>query len=215
MADVVFTPLQEKVFTAFSRNKLSQSFYFTGGTALSVFHYKHRESEDLDFFSETDFDNQPVIDFMSQLGKSLHIPVRFTQKYKTRIFELVKDDVLLLKIDFVHYPHARLETGVKYHHISVDTTKDIGANKILTLNQRTEVKDFVDVFYLLKEYTIWDLLYAYEAKFNMKIDLVLLASDFQKANEFETLPIMKKDLTLTELKKFYQYETLKIGRRIV
>ena len=55
---LTFTPLQKFIFDEFSQNpKLNKQFYFTGGTALSAIYLHHRESEDLDFFSESDFDN--------------------------------------------------------------------------------------------------------------------------------------------------------------
>lgn len=48
-----FTPIQRIIFDEFSKNsKLRKQFYFTGGTALSAIYLHHRESEDLDFFSE-------------------------------------------------------------------------------------------------------------------------------------------------------------------
>lgn len=42
-----FTPVQKKVFTSFAKSDLSKQFYFTGGTALKVFYFNHRDSEDL------------------------------------------------------------------------------------------------------------------------------------------------------------------------
>lgn len=39
---------------------LKSHFYFTGGTALSAAYLHHRYSDDLDFFSEKQFDNQTI-----------------------------------------------------------------------------------------------------------------------------------------------------------
>jgi hypothetical protein len=43
-------------------------FYLSGGTALSL-QLGHRESEDLDFFSETDFEAQTIEQELEKIGK--------------------------------------------------------------------------------------------------------------------------------------------------
>lgn len=39
---------------------LRDRFYFTGGTALSAYYLKHRYSDDLDFFSESEVETVPL-----------------------------------------------------------------------------------------------------------------------------------------------------------
>jgi predicted nucleotidyltransferase component of viral defense system len=209
-----FTSLQETVFQEFSKREDLKQFYFTGGTALSVFYLNHRFSEDLDFFSETDFDNGSVIDFIKQSAEKLHLEFRFTQRYKARIFEFVKDGKLMLKTDFVHYPYKRIEKGKTVNGVEIDSLRDIATNKLLTINQRSEIKDFVDLYFLLKKYTIWDLIYSVEAKFGMEMDMVLIGADFMKVEMFDYLPKMIKNLTLKGLKEFYNKQAENIGKRI-
>ena len=43
--------------------------------------------------------------------------------------------------------HKRLEEGTKIKGFTVDSLRDIATNKLLTINQRTQVKDFVDLFF--------------------------------------------------------------------
>lgn len=214
MGKIGFTPLQEKIFKEFSKEEISQNFYFTGGTALSVFYLQHRISNDLDFFSEKDFDNGTIFPIIKRISEKLNLPYRFTQREKARIFEFVKKDRLLIKIDFVYYPYKRVEEGKKVGNIKVDSLRDIAANKLLTINQRDDIKDFVDLYFLLEEFTIWDLLYAIEAKFRMKLDTVLIASDFLKVEDFDYLPKMIKPLSLDELRNFFRERAKEIGKRI-
>jgi len=58
--------VNQKIFLDFfSKHKLLfNSFYLTGGTALSEFYLNHRYSEDLDFFSEREFEIKDVTLFI-------------------------------------------------------------------------------------------------------------------------------------------------------
>ena len=50
---------------------LVRSFYFTGRTALSEFYLQHRESVDLDFFSQADFNRRSVLEVLSKWGEKM------------------------------------------------------------------------------------------------------------------------------------------------
>lgn len=216
MGKLTFTALQESLFETITQDTLlPKPFYFTGGTALSAVYLHHRESEDLDFFSETDFENEPILEIVKNIASSLNISYRFTIRYRSRIVELVKKDNLLIKIDFVYHPYKRLEKGPVIKGFPVDSLLDIAANKLLTVNQRNEVKDFVDLYFLLKKFTIWDLLYAIKSKYKMEIDLILVASDFLKVEDFDFLPRMLVPLTLDTLKSFFKEKARELSKRTV
>jgi len=212
---MTFSPLQTFVFDAIGKNQsLRDQFYFTGGTALAIYHLQHRYSDDLDFFSEKDFTDEPIIAYMSGLAKSKSLDVTFTKIETTRVFEFRKHNELLLKVDFAWYPFHRIEPGTFDHGIPIDSMLDIAANKIMTINQRTEVKDYVDLYFLLQKFTLWDILYAHEKKFGIKIDLVLLTADMLKVETLEYLPKMIKPITIPTLKKFFILKAKEVGKRI-
>ena len=214
--DLTFTTLQQQIFDEFSKNhNLVKQFYFTGGTALSAVYLHHRESEDLDFFSERDFDNDLIIEFIKHASTVLKLDYKVTLRERVRIFEFLKRDKFIIKVDFGYYPHPRLKKGGKVQGVEVDSLVDIAANKITTILQRTEVKDFVDLFFLLKKYTIWDLLHWSEQKFRIEIDLVWLGSAFLKAEKFDYLPQMLVPLSLSELQDFYRGLARKLGKSVV
>ncbi len=193
---------------------LCSNFYFTGGTALSLYHLKHRYSEDLDFFSLNKFDNEVIY---SKVDKwSQKYGYKFSSKFSEVVymFFLEFPDKKELKIDFGYYPYKQIHKGKMDGPLSVDSLRDIATNKLLTINQRTDVKDFVDLYYLLKKYTIWDLIYGLEAKFHLETDQFLIASDFLKAEDFTFLPKMIKPLKLTVLQSFFRNLSLEIGRKI-
>lgn len=211
-----FTSIQKLIFDGFSKDKsLRKQFYFTGGTALSAFYLHHRESEDLDFFSESDFVNQITDQFTNQISKTINTKPRFTQIENTRMYELLKDGKLQIKIDFNYYPYQRLKKGITLQDVEIDSLFDIATNKLQTIVSRTQVKDFVDLYFLLKKFTFWDLVHAVKQKFKLDEDLVLLGSNFLKVEQFDILPKMLIPLTLKELQDFFKEQAKKIAKRVV
>ena len=213
--ELTFTPLQKFIFDKFAKTPLTRQFYFTGGTALSAVYLHHRESEDLDFFSEEGLEMEGIEQFIGDTAKSKNLEIRFTQRERTKIFELLRDKKVEIKVDFAHYPYKRLKTGTKIGPVAVDSLRDIATNKLHTITARTEVKDFVDLYFLLKEFTLWDLIYGVEEKFNIELDLLWLGTDFLKVSQFDYLPKMLVPLKLSDLQEFYKDLAKKLGKKVI
>ncbi len=82
-------------------------------------------------------------------------------------------------------------------------------------NVKLRIKDFVDLYFLLKEFTFWDLLCGVKEKFRMELDFVWLASDFLKVEKFNYMPKMLVPLNLKDLQGFYKDLAKKLGMRVV
>lgn len=215
MGQITFTPFQKKVFDEFAKNTVFKNrYYFGGGTALSIFYLQHRYSEDLDFFTEKEIDKELIIEFMNSIAKRLNVSIKMTKKETILIFQLQQKKEIL-KIDFLYFPYQRVDKGVVFQGVEIDSIKDIGANKLLTINLHLIVKDYVDLYFILKDkYTIWDLLYAVEVKYKIKLDLVGIGEDFLNIKQFDYLPKMIKPVTLEELKIFYEKLAKEVGAKI-
>lgn len=212
---LTFTPLQKFVFEEFAKNtKLNKLFYFTGGTALSALYLHHRESEDLDFFSQNEFESEAAEDFIIQIAELKGFKIRFTPRERTRIYELLKKGKVQIKVDFAYYPYKTLKVGTKVNGVVVDSMFDIATNKLHTITSRTEIKDFVDLYFLLKEFTLWDLIDGVKDKFKIELDLFWLGSDFLKVEKFENLPKMLTPLNLSDLQDFYKNLAKKLGESV-
>ena len=85
----------------------------------------------------------------------------------------------------------------------------------MTVNQRIDIKDFVDLYYLLKKFTIWDLMQGVKVKFRQDNEPLLVAYDLLNIEEFTALPRMIKPLTLEQLKAFYRQKAKELGMRQV
>ncbi len=195
-------------------NYLSSNYYFTGGTALSEYYLHHRYSDDLDFFSRDDIDQQVILGLMTKWGEQCGF------RFESRFVEVVYRFKLTFKsgsnymVDFGHYAYNQIELSKKkYGLMSIDSLRDIASNKLFTINQRTDAKDFIDLYFLLHDhYTLWDLIYSAEKKFkHAGFDILLLAQDLLKVEDFTSLPRMIKPLTLLQLKRFFRKEAIELG----
>jgi predicted nucleotidyltransferase component of viral defense system len=192
---------------------LSSNFYFTGGTALRAFYLQHRYSEDLDFFSLEKIDQQAIFALVENWSKKYNFVFESRFVEVVYIFTLVFKNKARLKLDFSYYPYKHLEKPILIDNIHVDSLTDIAVNKLLTISQRNDVKDFVDLYYLLQQFSLWDLKEGVKIKFNVEIEPLLLASDFLKIEDFTFLPRMIKPLTLNELKSFYREKAKELGKK--
>jgi len=213
----ILTKNQRKILDKISQNRyLRDNFYLTGGTALSEYYLRHRYSDDLDLFSEKKYDTQIITNFIKQTAHELHLT------FEAELIEHLYRVTLrypqgeILKLDFSYYPGARLEKGRNEKGLAIDSVRDIAVNKLSTIVQRSNVKDFVDLYFLLDEFTVWDLMYGAETKFNMIIEPWTLASDIlYLVEKFESMPKMIKPLTLSRLKEFYRQKALEWGKSAV
>lgn len=191
-----------------------ETFYLTGGTALSACYLNHRMSEDIDLFSQKPFIGEKVIAVMAKICTKLK-----TKSELTRIEDLYRYDLTLshnkLKIDFSWYDFTPLEAPNKLEGLAVDSLTDIAVNKLLSISQRTTSKDYVDLYYILKKWTVWDLRHGVEHKFKLELEPLYLSSLFTKVSELSELPVMKKKLTLEELKTFFLREAKRLAAPMI
>ncbi|NTU46439.1 nucleotidyl transferase AbiEii/AbiGii toxin family protein [Candidatus Roizmanbacteria bacterium] len=195
--------------------ELVKSFYFTGGTALTEFYLHHRYSEDLDFFSKTPLENQYLSVKMHEWSEQYQFTFQSRFIEVVYIFNLTFADGEQLKVDFGYYPYKQLEKGTTYKSIPVDSELDIAINKLNTISQRTEIKDFVDLYFLLQKYSVYDLMEGVKVKFQVKVEPFLLAADMLKVEDFTYLPRMVTPLPLDTLKDYYRKQARAFGLRTI
>ena len=211
----ILTGNQKIILAEVVKEEFFKQFYFTGGTALSAFYLNHRESEDLDFFSESKFELQPIYSFFENLGK-VH-KFEFTAEFMEVVYilRLKYENNEILKVDFGYYPYLKVEKGKDIDGLTIDSLIDIAINKLQTITQRTTVKDFVDLYFLLQKFTIWDLINGVMVKFGQKLEPFVLASDFLKVEDFDIMPKMIKPLTIEQLQNFFRQKAVEIGKNAV
>ena len=203
-----FTPIQQRFLTTLLGDPyISEAFYLTGGTALAACYFNHRQSEDIDLFSPQALDEQRVVAIISQRIGPIAKTIDYVRIHDRLGYTITFPNNQKLKVDVVSYPYEQLENSEKsYHELRIDSIADIGVNKLMTISQRTASKDYVDLFFILKKYTMWDLRHGVAHKFKMDIEPLYASSLYSNVDQLTTMPIMKNKLTLEALKSFFLKE---------
>ncbi|MDP3792654.1 MAG: nucleotidyl transferase AbiEii/AbiGii toxin family protein [bacterium] len=198
----------------FSKKELD-NFYLTGGTALAGYYLHHRISDDLDFFSFGDFDSMSIHGIAEELRKIIGADkVRFSKLYdRNQFFYSVGSEEY--KIEFTKYPFKQLGKVGVFDNARIDSEFDIAVNKLITITDRFDPKDFVDLYFLLQKYPLDRLQEGVSTKFNTKLDPLTIGSCFAKVKNIEALPKMAKILTVEELKEFFNSEAKKLSPLVI
>lgn len=213
MGKITLTPTQKQILDIIiSDPYFPTTFYMTCGTALSAFYYHHRASEDIDLFTQHPFDETRVSAWMKKQQKIHGWKLTYTKVFERQTYEISWKNHHG-KIDFVRYDFKRLAPStLSYRGIQIDSIADIAVNKLFSISQRSAVKDFVDLYFLLKkDFTWWDMMGSVDRKFGIEIEKVYLSSLLTKVEAFDTLPVMKKTLSLNTLKTFFLSEAKKLA----
>jgi predicted nucleotidyltransferase component of viral defense system len=218
MAQTVLSKNQIKILEAISRDeKICRNFYLTGGTALAEYYLQHRLSEDLDFFSEKEFDIQSINIFFAKNKKPLGIKkVDFQQSFnRNLIFLYLKEDVI--KTEFTYFPFPRIEKKIKINKLFIDSLEDIAVNKLFTIYQKPRSRDFIDLYLIMKK-TDWkteELIRKTKLKFDWHIDYLQLGSQFMQAKTAKDYPRMILKLKNSEWQKFFIDQAKSFSQKII
>lgn len=121
----------------------NRTFYMVGGTAIAL-HLGHRRSIDFDLFCQAPLNKHRL------KSKLLTIPFK-----KNSIFEDIDQMHLMIhevKTTFFHYPYP-VEHPVKVKNfISIPDLITLSAMKAFALGRRAKWKDYVDLYFILKEH---------------------------------------------------------------
>lgn len=131
-------------------SSFKKDFYLAGGTALAL-QIGHRVSVDFDFFTEKDFDTEVLYERVQQVFG----PVPRTQVASNTLAIVVQDDV---KISFMGYRYPLLDACIDTEHLRLASIRDIGCMKLSAIVSRSELKDYVDLFFILKHLSLTELL---------------------------------------------------------
>ncbi len=196
-----------------SEKSISDSFYLSGGTALAEFYLQHRLSEDLDFFSEQEFDPISVSSIFKKLkDKAGIVEVSFEQSFNRNLFFL-KLEKEAIKTEFTYFPFTRIESKKKFGGLYIDSLIDIAVNKIFTICQKPRSRDFIDLYCILvqeKSWNIDDLIKKAQVKFDTYIDSIQLSSQFVKVETLKDYPNMIKKVDDMEWQSFFMKEAKRL-----
>lgn len=190
----------QRVLEKIVGSEISKDFYLAGGTALAL-ELGHRKSDDLDWFSAKQFSNEKIKKELSEIGA-----FELTSEESGTIHGVLDK----VKISFLEYRYGMLYPFVLFENANLADERDIAAMKIDAVSSRGSRKDFVDIYFLLKRYSISDLVGFFEEKYkNIQFNKlhILKSMVFFADAEAEPMPIMMKKVDWEEIKKTIQTET--------
>ena len=211
---------QKDILTIISKDKLiCDNFYLTGGTALAEFYLHHRLSEDLDFFSENEFEPQSISVFLEKIKNIAKIKkVEYQQSFNRNLFFLDLVDGDKIKMEFTYFPFARIEKKEKIGDLHIDSLLDIAVNKVFTIYQKPRTRDFIDLYFILqkdKGLSLDDLIKKAQIKFGNYIDPIQLGAQYMKAKEFQDFPRMLVGIKENVWQEIFINEAKKLSRKII
>lgn len=207
----VLSNVQEKVLSRFSQIPESENFYLTGGTALAEFYLKHRRSDDLDFFTAT---AELITPFSRRLEEALRgegMAVERRRGLDSFVELWVKTNNEGTIIHLAEDSAFRFEQPKEfpnYEKLKVDSLTDIASNKLLSLFGRATLRDFIDVYVLIKRglFNRDELVKKAKSK-DPGFDLYWLGVAFERINTFkEEAPemlLLLEPVNIKELVSFF------------
>jgi len=155
MHEKVLAKKTKRLFSKIERTKIPREFYLAGGTALAL-QIGHRKSLDLDWFTSKSFSTKSLKNQLKNLGK-----LKIDEEEKGTL-NCSLDGI---RLSFFEYPYEVLFPFLKYKTIKLADLRDIACMKIDAISSRGSKKDFIDIYFLLKELYLKELLNLFDKKY--------------------------------------------------
>jgi len=181
--------------------------YLAGGTALAL-QIGHRISVDLDFFTQHKFNELELSAKLTSLPK-------FVQNGTAQW--TVWGEIDQTKLSIFYYKYPMLEQTVSFENLQLASLADIAAMKINAIESRGTRRDFVDIYFLSKKYTLEEMLSFYQKKYSALEDhlySILRSLDyFEDAEQEKQMPQMITNVNWEEIKEYFRNETHRLTER--
>ena len=162
------------------------------GTALAL-QIGHRKSIDLDFFGKIEVEKDELVIALEQIGALTVL------KESPRIHIYLLNNV---KIDIVDYQYSWVDDVVVKQGIRMASLKDIAAMKVTAIIGRGTKKDFVDIAFLLRYFSMNDILDFYSQKYpDGSIFMAMKSLAYFDDAEEDIMPYMLTDITWENIKQ--------------
>ena len=196
----VVPELLELLKKLMSENLFSE-FNLVGGTSLAL-QLGHRNSIDIDLFGNQDINQFLFEEKIREFGK-----VEISQSSKNILITKINN----VKVDFVNYKYPLLTDILVVDNIRMLSMQDIAAMKLNAIMGRGSRKDFIDLFFLLEEFSLKEILNFYIQKFNDgSIFLVQKSLTYFEDAEMQPQPKMFKDFNWETCKQKILEEVSKL-----
>ena len=206
----ILDKIQKDILLGICEVSDAENFYLTGGTALSAFYLHHRKSHDLDFFTS---EEELIPSFSLRL--EVHLRKNAFEVEKKRGFRSFSElavssaagsTIIHIALDSP-YRLEEMRQSKDYGNLMIDSLQDLAANKLLTIFGRANLRDFVDVYFLVKEKFGKKELIEDATKKDPGLDLYWLGVAMERINEFSDdsaeILLLLKPCSIGDLQEFF------------
>jgi len=141
MQQEILTDSQHHLLPFLKRFK--RNYYLVGGTAIALY-IGHRKSIDFDLFTHSPLNKKKLSNEIQKLNL----------KVQPLFFDVDQQHFLIndVKFTFFYYPYQIEHPIFFLDAISLPSLLDLAAMKAFSLGRRSKWKDYVDLYFILKEY---------------------------------------------------------------
>ena len=206
----VLSENRKKIIPSFVTWK--NEFYLAGGTGLAL-QIGHRDSVDFDFFTKNSFDPNKLIKKLTKIF----------DRNSFKVIQIEKNTLSILlnleiKISFMTYDYSVVSPFISTEYLNIASIPDIACMKLSTIMQRSALKDYVDLYEIMKIYTLEQLLSFAKKKYPM-IDSTIILKSLSYLEDIVDEPLIYKNEELKPsinvLKQFFQNEVKKYINKIL
>ncbi|HLC87635.1 MAG TPA: nucleotidyl transferase AbiEii/AbiGii toxin family protein [Patescibacteria group bacterium] len=188
-----------------------RQFYLAGGTALAL-QIGHRDSLDFDFFSKEDIDTVKLFEKVQEVFAG-QVIVKTQEEKNTLSVNIDK-----VKLSFMTYSYELVDKLIETEFLNLASVKDIACMKLSAITSRATLKDYVDLYFILKNLTLEELLNSAKDKFP-QLDTGLVLKSLVYFDDIVEEPIIFKEgnkVSLDEIKQKLDGEVKKyLEERII
>lgn len=179
--------------------------YLAGGTALAL-HLGHRISEDLDFFTQSELDEKVLLSELKRLPEFIE---------EGTAWRTVWGKIKGVKFSLFYYEYPLIKKTINFEGIQILGKEDIAAMKIHAIEDRGTKRDFFDLYFLSKEFSIEQMLELYDQKYHKlssNIYHIIRSLNYFTDAEIDNDPEMLIQTSWQEVKDFFQKEVIKLAK---
>lgn len=173
--------------------EILKDFYLVGGTALAL-KLGHRNSIDIDLFTQNEFSTQEIEE---EISKKQNYLKTFERKNTLMCF------INSIKTDFIRHNYPFVNEPITEEGITYLSLEDICAMKLNAIAQSGKrLKDFIDIYFLLEHYSVNQMLDFYQIKYPFSNKMIALRGleYFEDIDLNIDPPMLKKPIPLSKIK---------------
>lgn len=169
-------------------DQMFTDFCLAGGTGLAL-HLGHRRSNDLDLFSVNSFDSEYYLDYLTG---------NYGFKPDFTASNTLKGSIDNVKTDFITHTAKQVNPIITEEMIRLYSQADIAAMKINAIaGNGTRSKDFVDLYFLLENHTVKQIIDFYSIKYeNRNVLHAIKCLNYFEDVDLADWPVILKDKDL-------------------